>query len=115
MQVIFENDKEIQTHQETTLLELALENKIPIAHACGGNAKCSTCRVIVLSGIENLTPPTEKEEAIAKLKGLERNIRLACQTKVRGSVKVKRLVRDKEDIEQAISLGGISTGREMHI
>lgn len=115
MQVIFENEKDIETQKEMTILELALENKIPIAHACGGNAKCSTCRVLVLSGIENLTTPTEKEETIAKSKGFEKNIRLACQAKVKGNIKVKRLVLDKEDMEQAISQCGVSTGKEVHL
>lgn len=116
MQVFFENDKEIETtKKDITLLELAIENQIPIAHACGGNAKCSTCRIIVLSGIENLSEPTEKEKSIAKSKGFEKNIRLACQTKVNGNVRIKRLVRDKEDIEQAVSFQGISTGKEVFL
>ncbi len=33
-----------------SLLEAAITAGIPMYHACGGQAKCSTCRVLVLEG-----------------------------------------------------------------
>ncbi|GIX40665.1 MAG: hypothetical protein KatS3mg129_0398 [Leptospiraceae bacterium] len=74
-------DKIITTNPGKTILEISLENHIPHAHACGGNAKCSTCRVMIISGMENLSEPSIIENHLAQKKGFGRNIRLACQTK----------------------------------
>ena len=43
-----------------TLLEAALRSGVPFAHACGGRAKCSTCRVWVLDGLEACPQPESR-------------------------------------------------------
>ena len=48
-----------------TLLEAALRSGIPVTHACGGRAKCSTCRVWVLDGLEAAPPRSEVEQVLA--------------------------------------------------
>src|SRR5258707_13363466 len=77
-----------------TLLQVSLKNGIPHVHACGGNARCSTCRVMVLQGLENVLPRNDDEQHLARKKGLEDAIRLACQTHVAGPVRIRRLVLD---------------------
>lgn len=98
-----------------SLLEISLKNQIPHIHACGGNARCSTCRVIILENLENVKPRNEKESKLAASKGFEENIRLACQTQITGNTKLRRLVIDKEDIDIAISEKGETTGREKKV
>jgi ferredoxin len=44
-----------------TILGAALREGIPFAHACGGRALCSTCRVLVIDGGGACTPRTTKE------------------------------------------------------
>ena len=83
------------------LLDVSLTNQIPHYHACGGLAKCSTCRVLVVSGSENLTDRTEAEETLAKKKGFDDRIRLACQARVKGDIVVRRLVLDNIDAKTA--------------
>ncbi|HEY8067449.1 MAG TPA: 2Fe-2S iron-sulfur cluster-binding protein [Burkholderiales bacterium] len=39
-----------------TLLRASLDNGIPHTYVCGGNAKCSTCRVLVIEGLEYCGP-----------------------------------------------------------
>ena len=69
-------------------------------HACGGNGKCSTCRVLIKEGIENLTPYTEKEKLLRERLRIPENVRLACQTFVIGSpVLLHRIIRDETDIK----------------
>ena len=60
-------------------LVLALEDAgIDILHRCGGNARCTTCRVEILSGDPG--PMTEAEAArLAREENLAPNTRLACQ------------------------------------
>jgi len=66
--------------------------------ACGGVGKCSTCRINVISGIENCSVRTEDEIKIAERLNLPETVRLACQTKVCGKVKYRRLLLDKRDL-----------------
>ena len=63
-------------------LVLALEdNGVDILHRCGGNAKCTTCRVDVLAG-----DPGEIEEPerliLASKTDLNERTRLSCQIRV---------------------------------
>jgi adenylate cyclase len=96
-----------------TLLQMAHKHNIPHVSACGGNARCSTCRVHIGAGQEHLLPRTQAELRLATLKGMEPDIRLACQTRTSGSVCVRRLVHDDCDMELADVDTCRSTGREI--
>ena len=83
-------------------LVLALEdNGIDILHRCGGNARCTTCRVEVLSG-----DPGEIGEAeagiLATKTDLNDHTRLSCQVRLADDMHVKV-------INQA-SVAGIDAG-----
>jgi ferredoxin len=70
-------------------LVLAIEDAgIDILHRCGGNAKCTTCRVEVLAG-----DPGEIREAertrLAFETDLPENVRLSCQVHVVDDLKVR--------------------------
>ncbi|HZS44322.1 MAG TPA: 2Fe-2S iron-sulfur cluster-binding protein [Blastocatellia bacterium] len=77
-------------------LVLAIEdNGIDILHRCGGNARCTTCRVELLEG--DLGPMGELErERLAREDSLAPNIRLSCQTRVEGDLKIKVINRASE-------------------
>ena len=62
-----------------TVLEVALKNKIPLAHSCGGMGSCTTCRVIVENSVEKLNPRTEVEIEIIEGRGFLNTERLSCQ------------------------------------
>ena len=64
---------------DETLLEAALRSGVAFAHACGGRAKCSTCRIWVLDGLETCPERTELESSLAKHLGFAEEVRLACQ------------------------------------
>ena len=70
-------------------LVLCLEdNGIDILHRCGGNAKCTTCRVEVLSGDPGEIG--EPERAILATKtDLGDHTRLSCQVRVIDDLHVK--------------------------
>jgi ferredoxin len=59
-------------------LVLALEDEVKIdqLHACGGNARCTTCRVEFVAG-EPLTM-TQAEKTVLQARSLS-GIRLSCQ------------------------------------
>ena len=64
-------------------------------HVCGGHARCSTCRVVVLEG--ELPPRNEKESTLATTLGLPSSVRLACQLDAGCDMKVRRVIRDELD------------------
>ncbi|MEJ8547956.1 2Fe-2S iron-sulfur cluster-binding protein [Brevibacillus borstelensis] len=81
---------------EGTKLVLALEdNGVDILHRCGGNARCTTCRVEVLSG--DLGPMGEAEAKLREAKGItDEKIRLSCQIRVVSDASVKPLMTVSE-------------------
>src|SRR5205814_4021794 len=79
----------------------------------GGHARCSTCRVLVLEGRANLAPRTEDEVRLAVQKGLEDDIRLACQARVLGPITIRRLVLDDCDHALAAASTPHTSGREV--
>jgi adenylate cyclase len=93
------DDQTAEAAAEQTLLQTSLRAGIPHAHACGGHARCSTCRVQVVEGLDNCAPRNERESGLAARLHFAPEIRLACQTTVRGDVKLRRLVLDAEDIK----------------
>lgn len=59
-----------------------------IRHDCGGFATCSTCRVWVQDGMENLTPIDLDEENMLEEAQLGTPYRLSCQSKITGDIVV---------------------------
>jgi 2Fe-2S ferredoxin len=72
------------------VIEIIHENRIDWMHACGKKGRCTTCKIILIEGEENLSPPTDRELAFAELGRLQPNQRLACQAiLIQGEIKVK--------------------------
>jgi len=72
-----------------TKLTLALEdNGVDIMHRCGGNARCTTCRVEVMS--DNVGERTDDEAAILSTKeGISDITRLSCQVRLADDIHVR--------------------------
>jgi ferredoxin len=70
-------------------LVLGIEDAgIDILHRCGGNARCTTCRVEVLAGDPGEIEELERNRLAAET-GLAENVRLSCQVRVIDDLKVK--------------------------
>ncbi len=64
---------------ERKVIELIHENGIDWMHACGKKGRCTTCKMSVVEGQENLSSETVQEQHFRDLKRLLPNERLACQ------------------------------------
>ena len=94
--IIFNNKVSIVVDPGVSVLEAALEHQVPIYHTCGGNCSCSTCRVLVLKGAENLSAMEEGEKQILDSFDLKAPYRLGCQALILGGqVEVEIPERDK--------------------
>jgi ferredoxin len=72
-------------------LVLVLEDGgVDILHRCGGNARCTTCRVEIIDGDAPEMGDTERE-CLTMRGALEEGFRLSCQIQVRGDLSVKVL------------------------
>jgi ferredoxin len=71
-----------------TLLDVARRAGAPLGNSCGGVGICGRCRVRVLSGAENVFPPTSIELQTMTNRGFESDERLACLTVVNGDCSV---------------------------
>lgn len=83
-------------------LVLCLEdNGVDILHRCGGNARCTTCRVDILSGDPGEIG--EAEHAILATKAdIGEKTRLSCQVRVGDDLHVK--------VIRQVSVDGIDAG-----
>lgn len=72
-----------------TLLEASKALGFPLNHDCGGNASCTTCRIEVQIGGENLSEIDFEEQDLLDREALsEPWHRLGCQARVLGDVVV---------------------------
>lgn len=75
--------------EENRKLVLALEdNGVDILHRCGGNAKCTTCRVEILAGDPGEIGDAEKA-ILATKTDLNDKTRLSCQVRVMDDLHVQ--------------------------
>jgi ferredoxin len=72
------------------VLALVDEAGVDQLHACGGNARCTTCRVEFVSGEPDQM--TEAEKTVLAARGLS-GVRLSCQITCDGDMSVKCVSR----------------------
>jgi 2Fe-2S ferredoxin len=95
---------------DMTLLDAAQALGFPLNHDCGGNASCTTCRVEVQSGQENLSEIDFDEQDLLDREALtEPWHRLGCQAKVLGDV-VVRVPETKWASPTTVQAGSKATG-----
>jgi ferredoxin len=70
-------------------LVLAIEDAgIDILHRCGGNARCTTCRVEILEGTPEEMHDLERNRLAVEAE-LADNVRLSCQIHLSSDLKVR--------------------------
>ena len=82
-----------ETYEATlgeSILDVGINNNVPIQHACGGFCACTTCHVLVKSGADHLSEMEEEEtERLERATDTSSNSRLGCQAKVMGDIVVE--------------------------
>ncbi|MCJ7687096.1 MAG: 2Fe-2S iron-sulfur cluster-binding protein, partial [Desulfobacteraceae bacterium] len=107
------DNKIIYASPDSTILEAIHKAKINHIHVCGGNARCTTCRVYIMNGLSNCLPRNVKEKQLAEKLGFPQDIRLACQTKISGNITIRRPVVDELDIEIILKQFGDAPGTKL--
>lgn len=86
-QVTVEGEKTFEVEAGKKLVLALEDNDIDVLHRCGGNARCTTCRVEVLSG--EVPPMSEEEREALEEPELIAQYRLSCQIRVESDLTVK--------------------------
>ncbi|WP_194774904.1 2Fe-2S iron-sulfur cluster-binding protein [Pararhodonellum marinum] len=97
--IVIENlfNKEITTRQsERKVIELIHENYIDWMHACGKKGRCTTCKMEVISGMENLAPLTGHEQIFREDGRLKAHQRLSCQAKLLKGTLIIRVAEENK-------------------
>ena len=78
----------IDAPQEKKLVLVIEDAGIDILHRCGGNARCTTCRVEILEGEPGPMGELERNRLAMEVE-LADNVRLSCQIHVNSDLKVR--------------------------
>ena len=82
--------QEFEAEAGRKLVLVIEDGGVDILHRCGGNAKCTTCRVEVLEGNAGEMQEAERNR-LALETGLAENVRLSCQVHVQSDLHVRVL------------------------
>jgi len=74
---------------EKPILQHLHQAGIDWMHACGGKGRCTTCSLIVVSGLENMQPLSAAEQKYRTTGQLRENERLACQAKTDADLTIR--------------------------
>jgi len=84
------NNKVIRVIDETqSLLHHLQYQNLDWMHACGGKGRCTTCKVIVIEGLDNLNDLTAAEQHYRNLGAIKIDQRLSCQAVVKGDIVIE--------------------------
>jgi adenylate cyclase len=103
--------RQVRVPKGISVLEASLRFKVPHASVCGGRARCSTCRVRVVSDRSALPRPSGREAFVLARVGAsaDPSIRLACQLRPQGDVAVIPILQPN------IGAGFVRDRRRQHI
>ena len=108
-------DRRIELHPGATLLESIRAAGIPHASICGGRGRCSTCRVRIGQGLDDLPPPAPAEQKVLARVAASPSVRLACQIRPRTSLDVVALVPGHADADAVYAEHGYQQGQELKV
>ena len=103
--------KDIKIPKGVSVLEASRIAGIPHVSVCGGKGRCTTCRVKIISGLDNVNEPNSHEASIIKRLGFENDVRLACQLKPTKKISVLPLLNPETKEIKARTPVGLS-GKE---
>jgi len=108
-------DRVIDLVSDATLLESIRAAGIPHASVCGGRGRCSTCRVRVSKGLEDMPPPDDAEQRVLSRITEAPSVRLACQLRPTKDLEVSALVRANAQLKDAAPQPGYRQGTELTV
>jgi adenylate cyclase len=84
----YDNGKTVRVPVGLSVLDASALFSIPHSSACGGRARCSTCRIRVVGDCSNLPAPSNREAFVLERVGADSDpaVRLACQLRPQADI-----------------------------
>ena len=100
-------DRTVRVPRGWSVLEASRSHHIAHVSMCGGRARCSTCRVRVVAGLDQCPAPAQDErKTLLRIRAPE-DTRLACQLRPRGDVSVVPLLNAKPQVRRDSTSGAV--------
>lgn len=91
---IEKENKIIEVKENSTLMDILIDEKIFIDNACNGKGVCGKCKIKLISG--NLGELSETEKKHLSKDEINNNIRLACLVKPQEDIGIKLLQKERK-------------------
>ena len=72
-----------------SVLDILQEQGLDWMHACGAKGRCTTCKMAVITGMENISPESAVEQKYLEQGKLAQNERLTCQCHPTGDIIIR--------------------------
>ena len=110
-------DRRVRIPRGLSILETSLRFNVPHASVCGGRARCSTCRVRIVSDRGALPRPSGREAYVLARVGASANpsIRLACQLRPQTDVAVIPVLPANVGADFVRNRSRVNIGEERHV
>ncbi len=115
VRVIYPDGRQVRIPKGLSVLDASRRAGIPHAALCGGRARCSTCRVRVLLGLDRLPPQAPVEARVLAHLGADRAVRLACQLKPVADISVWPLLPPETTMGDQRLLNVTNAGTERFV
>ncbi len=86
-QITVEGEKTFEAVAGTKLVLALEDNGIDVLHRCGGQARCTTCRIEVVEG--SVPPMSDSEREALEEPELIAKFRLSCQLRVENDLTIR--------------------------
>jgi adenylate cyclase len=102
------NGRVVRVPRGLSVLEASLRHKVPHASACGGRARCSTCRIRVIGDTAHLPEPTGRESIMLSRNGagVDPAVRLACQLRPAADISFVQIFTPSAVVQQRTTTRG---------
>ena len=115
IQVTYPSGRRVAAAKGATILEISRSAGIPHASICGGRGRCSTCRVRIGEGFDELPAASDEEQRVLARVGAPPRVRLACQTRPTADLEAAPLLAPGADPKAARPAPGYLLGDEREI
>lgn len=109
--------KTIRVPLGLSVLEASIRHNIPHSSACGGRARCSTCRIRIVGDHDTLPAPSNREAFVLSRIGTgdDPAIRLACQLRPQRDLSFFQIFPVNADKTIPAAAGAAHAGKERYV
>jgi adenylate cyclase len=115
VRITYPGGREVAAPAGITVLEASRMAGIAHASVCGGRGRCSTCRIRVIGGLEDLPPAALAEQRVLERIAAPPNVRLACQLRPVDAVSVFPVLSPKAQASAGAAQPEYAAGQEREI